>query len=141
MSKAITTLLCVCTFSVSTAMPAPVAAQTSASTRTVSSSLTNCIETLPTRVPSFLVGAVGGVPIAMVRKTVKGATDTAKIGLEDRKYKWLMIVPTFVLGVPLAAVGGFIDGPFCSLHNAWVYSADHPFSKEAFSLGELEDTY
>jgi hypothetical protein len=40
---------------------------------------------------------------------------------------------------PVAAIAGPIKGTICGAKNGIHYSIDKPFSKDAFSLGKLED--
>ena len=66
-------------------------------------------------------------------ETVSGAKDL--VGERDN---WFFLAPAYVISFPFAAVSGVIQGPFWSAWNAWRNSEDEPFSKDTFSLGDME---
>lgn len=88
------------------------------------------------RSASFAVGMVFGTPIAIVRKTgqeiVQGTKDL--VGDTDN---WFILAPAGVVATPFGCVSGGAGGVLSGIKNAWTGSADEPFSKEAFSLGDM----
>lgn len=84
---------------------------------------------------SITAGTVAGTPIAIVRKTgsqYKGCVNEFKKDSISYKF-WGALYSG-----PVAAVAGPIKGTICGAKNAIRYSINKPFSKEAFSLGNLE---
>ena len=87
------------------------------------------------RVPSFVVATICGTPIAIVRRVVDNTVDAVKCARE----RPLLFVPAMAIGVPACAMGGLWDGLVTGPVDAWEYSADQPFSKQAFSLGDMHE--
>lgn len=85
---------------------------------------------------SVAAGLVFGTPVAIVRRTgqeiVQGTKDL--VGDTDN---WFIIAPASVIAIPFGCVSGGASGVLTGAKNAWVGSADEPFSKDAFSLGDM----
>lgn len=85
---------------------------------------------------SLAAGLVFGTPISIVRRTgeeiVQGTRDLC--GDTDN---WFIMVPAGALTVPFGCVSGAASGVVHGAKNAWTGSADEPFGKDAFSLGEM----
>ncbi len=94
---------------------------------------------LATRLASFTTGVVFGTPIAIVRRTgieiVQGEHDL--IGDTDSWYKKAALVFPGMISVPYGAISGGASGCLYAVKNAWSGSADEPFGKESFSLGDI----
>lgn len=95
---------------------------------------------LPVRTLGLGAGLVLGTPVAVVRQTAErsiGFTGTFadKIGGKDSLPPVLF---ASVLGVPFGVLCGSSEGLYFGGKNAIVHGTQHPFSKESFSLGELE---
>jgi hypothetical protein len=92
----------------------------------------------PKAIAGFCVGALVGTPICFVRKFPSEVTEGAhgfvgSIGSNDSKK--LLFVPACVAWMPVAGVVSALEAPGFALKDA--YTAEKPFSKEQFSLGEL----
>lgn len=91
------------------------------------------------RLAKFSVGFTAGLPIAMVRKTLRVTSDTTKKVTNDSDNNALTIGAEALL-LPFGAVVGSLEGVSWAASNSWKNSPhDKPFDKELFSLGELED--
>ncbi|MBX9722909.1 MAG: hypothetical protein K2X81_16020 [Candidatus Obscuribacterales bacterium] len=89
------------------------------------------------RLPSFVVGWVGGTPIAMVRKGKQEiASGISDLVGENRNPVFVGLASIFA--IPYGGVGGIIGGPIVAGINSWKYSADEPFSRSSFSLEDLD---
>lgn len=88
------------------------------------------------RAASFTAGVVVGTPIAIVRKCKTEIVQATKdlTGDTDKLY---FILPAGLLGMPFGALSGTVEGTFLGIINSWKASGDEPFSKEAFSLGDM----
>jgi hypothetical protein len=90
---------------------------------------------VPTVIAGFCTGFVVGMPICLVRKfgdeTIAGAYGI----VGDTKHKWLF-VSAEAFWTPFAAVVACLEAPVYSWRDAWM--AEEPFSKEQFSLGDLD---
>ncbi len=85
---------------------------------------------------SMAVGTVVGTPIAIIRKTDSQYVGCVKEFKKDSNtYKFWGAA----CSAPVAVISGLIKGPVYGAKNAISYSIDKPFSKDAFSLGNLED--
>ena len=86
---------------------------------------------------SMTAGTMAGTPIAIVRKTASQYVGCVKEFKKDNNtYKFWGAL----YSAPVAAIAGPIKGTICGAKNAIHYSVDKPFSKDAFSLGKLEDS-
>src|SRR5271170_133026 len=89
------------------------------------------------RMAAFLTGVVVGTPIAVVRKTIQcTVSDTKELVGENRNPFFL--VPAGMLAFPWGLFSGGVEGLYDGVADSWVNSADKPFSKESFSLGEMK---
>jgi hypothetical protein len=90
----------------------------------------------PLSVASMAAGTVAGTPIAIVRKSGSQYVGCLKEFKKDSNtYKFWGAV----YSAPVAVVAGLIKGTIYGAKNAVHYSVDKPFSKGAFSLGDLAD--
>jgi hypothetical protein len=94
----------------------------------------------PVKALAVGAGLVVGTPVAVVRQTAErsmGITgDFAdKIGGKDSLPPVLF---ASVLGVPFGLLVGSAEGVYFGGKNAIQHGVEKPFSKESFSLGELE---
>jgi hypothetical protein len=87
-------------------------------------------------VTSIAAGTVAGTPIAIVRKTGSQYIGCIKEFKKDSNTYKFWGTPYSAL---VAVVAGPIKGTICGAKNAIRYSVDKPFSRESFSLGNLED--
>ena len=85
---------------------------------------------------SIAAGLVFGTPISIVRRTGQEISQGTKDLLGDTD-NWFLMVPAGALTVPFGCVSGAASGVVHGAKNAWTGSADEPFSKDAFSLGEM----
>ncbi|MBI4532605.1 MAG: hypothetical protein HY711_01555 [Candidatus Melainabacteria bacterium] len=92
---------------------------------------------LPHRLAAFVAGVVIGTPIAIVRKSYQ-QTITATRDIVGESTNPLFVLPAGALSLPYAVLGGTFEGAYTGLLNAWVNSADDPFGKDSFSLGEMQ---
>lgn len=91
---------------------------------------------LPLTATSVAASTVVGTPIAIVRKTGSQYVGCVKEFKKDSNtYKFWGAL----YSVPVAIVAGPIKGTICGAKNAVRYSIDKPFSRDAFSLGNLEE--
>jgi hypothetical protein len=89
----------------------------------------------PITLTSFAAGTAIGTPIAMSRKSMANTKET--YGNYDdggmlKKGAGMMVAPT--VGIVKGSAQGLMLGP----KNAWANSSEHPFSKDCFSLGDLD---
>jgi len=95
----------------------------------------NAIAKAPASVASVATGTAVGTPIAIVRKTKSQFIGCLKEYKKDSNaYKAMGAACSAIVAVPAGAV----KGTLCGAKNAVVHSVDKPFSKESFSLGDLE---
>jgi hypothetical protein len=92
----------------------------------------------PKAIAGFCAGAIVGTPICFVRKFPSEVTQGAhgfvgSLGSNDNKK--LLFVPACVAWLPVAGVVSAMEAPGFALKDA--YTAEKPFSKEQFSLGDL----
>ncbi len=88
------------------------------------------------RSASFAAGVVFGTPIAIVRKTGQEIVQGTKDLVGDTG-NWLLLAPAGVIATPFGCVSGGAGGVLSGIKNARTGSADEPFSKDAFSLGDM----
>ncbi len=91
---------------------------------------------LPYRVAAFASGFLVGTPVAVVRKTVKETAAGNRDIIEDH-HNIFLVAPATVVSLPFGAVAGTFEGVYHSTINSW---SKKPFSKDAFSLGPMEES-
>jgi hypothetical protein len=97
------------------------------------------IVALPKAIVGFCAGAIVGTPICFVRQFPKEVTQGAHgfvgsiVSNENNK---LLFLPACVLWLPVAGVVTTLEAPGYAVKDA--YTAEKAFSKEQFSLGELD---
>jgi len=90
----------------------------------------------PLAAASMAAGTVVGTPIAIVRKTGTQYVDCVKEFKNDSNtYKFWGAFTSILVAPTSGIIKGTIYGP----KNAIKHSVESPFSKDAFSLGNLED--
>jgi hypothetical protein len=98
------------------------------------------IARLPLAAASFVVGSVVGTPIAMARHSADEIDHAAKGMTQGMHHPWF--IPFFSIVGPtalaLGGLGGALEGPWYAIENSGANCIDKPFSKESFSLGEME---
>jgi hypothetical protein len=99
------------------------------------------VRDMAVRMSSVAAGTIFGLPIAAARMTARANVEQAKavpfIGESDNKVsRWI----SRGIVVPTSAFSGIVISPICSAVNAWKASEDKPFSKEAFCLGQLDES-
>lgn len=89
----------------------------------------------PITVTSFAAGTAVGTPIAMGRKSMADSKDYA-----DKWGEGNMIKKTggTIAALPAGLVKGTVQGAVLGPKNAWKNSSEHPFSKDCFSMGDLD---
>lgn len=90
----------------------------------------------PEKAAGFVVGSVVGTPICMVRRFMRREVELSR-ALSCNSNNLLFLVPCGLVSIPVAAFGGAVEGPGYSIHNA--FAAETPFSKDQFSLGEMQN--
>ena len=94
----------------------------------------------PKAAASFLVASVAGIPISAVRHSA----DEMKVAAKDMVHglKDPLTAPFFIIvgpeAVVLGGLAGLVVGPADAVETSAVNSCKKPFSKESFSLGEIE---
>jgi hypothetical protein len=91
---------------------------------------------VPVKIIAFGTGAVLGTPVAVVRKVssnTKSAVESAG-KTENPVFKGL----AYLVALPVGLLKGGIEGAYWGTANAYKHSGDNPFSKDSFSLGEME---
>lgn len=88
------------------------------------------------RTASFAAGVVFGTPIAIVRKTGQEIVQGTKDLVGDTG-NWFILAPAGIIATPFGCLSGGAGGVLSGVKNAWTGSADEPFSKDAFSLGDM----
>lgn len=96
---------------------------------------------LPVAAASFVVASIVGTPISMARHSADELSHATKGTINGMRSPFS--APVMVVVGPLAIassiIGGtVIEGPWTAMETSWAYAMDKPFSKDAFSLGELE---
>ncbi|GEM_PF-3185283 len=92
---------------------------------------------LPGRLPPFFVGTLVGTPVAWARCTRREIVIATR-DLTGEHTNPLIVAPCGVLGVPAGIIGGALYGAINGICDSWSNSADHPYSKDAYSLGTLK---
>lgn len=93
---------------------------------------------MPLHLVGFCAGTVIGTPICALRKFPQEMNEGGHgfIGSITDSDNKLWLIPGGILWLPFAMVTSTMEAPFYALKNAWI--AEQPFSKEQFSLGELD---
>lgn len=94
---------------------------------------------LPVSLAGVCAGVAVGTPICYVRKLHQEVRESSH-GLagsivNDENHKFLLI-PAGLVWLPVSLVITTLEAPGYALKDAWM--ADKPFSKEQFSLGEID---
>ena len=92
---------------------------------------------LPTRLVAFATGLMVGMPIAMVRKSAQGVVNVTRYMAGESNNPLLLGAYGLTFGLTFGISSGAVDGVLFCVKNSWQYSDDKPFSKESFSLGDL----
>lgn len=82
----------------------------------------------------FICGSIVGVPVSVVRNPIieeKYGKEQLSCGSEQPR----VTVPAGIFYFPFALATGVVEAPFSAVKHSW-QNADHPFSKEQFSLGD-----
>ncbi len=89
------------------------------------------------RVASTMVGAVAGIPVQWVRKSKQEYINATKdlVGESTNIWAWALVSP---ICVPAGLASGMLQGVVLGPYDAYKYSADEPFSAEAFSMGDAK---
>jgi hypothetical protein len=94
---------------------------------------------LPKAIAGFLTGVVIGTPICFVRKFPQEVNEGAHgfVGsIKDHDDNKLFLIPAGIAWLPVAGVMTALEAPAYAVKDA--YTAKTAFSKEQFSLGELD---
>lgn len=89
----------------------------------------------PIIVTSFAAGTAVGTPIAMVRKS---SADTKEYADKWGDGGFIKKTGGTMAALPAGMMRGTFEGAVLGPKNAWKNSAEHPFSKDCFSLGDLD---
>ncbi len=92
---------------------------------------------IPTNVPALVVGWVVGTPVALTRMS-KREIITATRELVGDTDNPLILGAAGILGVPAGLMSGGIYGLWAGAADSWVNADDNPYSRDAFSLGEMK---
>ncbi|MDZ4835775.1 MAG: hypothetical protein SGJ27_18515 [Candidatus Melainabacteria bacterium] len=89
----------------------------------------------PITVTSFAAGTAIGTPIAMGRKSMTSSKEYA-----DKWGEGGFVKKTggTMVAYPAGMMRGTCEGAVLGPKNAWKNSSEHPFSKDCFSLGDLD---
>ena len=93
------------------------------------------------RMSSVAAGSLLGWPIAAARMVVREDTEQAKAipyAGESQNPAWHWF--SRVVVIPTSMFSGIVASPFVSAVDAWKATDDKPFSKECFSLGEMDES-
>jgi hypothetical protein len=102
-----------------------------------SSNADNAVSKVPLSAASMATGAIVGTPIAIVRKTKSQFCGCLKEYKKDSNaYKFWGTGCAAIVAAP----AGLIKGSICGAKNAVVHSVQQPFSRDAFSLGKLQES-
>jgi hypothetical protein len=93
----------------------------------------------PVCVAGFACGAIVGIPICFVRKLPDEFHNLAHgfVGSITDNEKKYFLIPAGIAWLPFSASAALIEAPAYAWKNA--YMAEKPFSKEQFSLGQMDD--
>ena len=91
----------------------------------------------PVKVVAFGTTAVVGTPVAVVRMSAKNSCESTK-SIAGDKGNPLVTGMAALAGVPFGIFTGTLEGSYYGMKNA-AMNTDKPFSKDAFSLGDLDE--
>lgn len=94
-----------------------------------------CVAMAPFKAAALLPGIVIGTPIAVTRKVAEESMDATKKVAHDSSNPAFLLAAGIV-GLPIGMFVGGVEGLYYGPANAFT-NHDKPFSKEAFSLGEI----
>lgn len=95
------------------------------------------IASFPKRFVASIPGTIVGTPIAIVRMSKREIGIAAK-DLVGETSNPIFLAPAYGLAITPGIMSGTIYGVFAGAADAWKNSEDAPFSKEAFSLGDMK---
>ena len=90
---------------------------------------------MPMKGASVATSMVVGIPVAIVRKSTEATKDQTKKVAGDNANP-VMTGFSALVGLPIGIMSGTIDGSRTGFKNA--LKCDKPFTKEQFSLGDLD---
>jgi hypothetical protein len=90
---------------------------------------------MPLKGASVATAMVVGLPVAIVRKSAENTKEQTKKVAGDNANP-VMTGLAALVGLPIGLVSGTIDGSQAGFKNSLKF--DKPFSKEQFSLGDLD---
>ncbi|MCA9803907.1 MAG: hypothetical protein KC777_18180 [Cyanobacteria bacterium HKST-UBA02] len=90
----------------------------------------------PVALLSFTAGTVIGTPIAVLRKTASNTKETAEQVSGDGGA--VKTAAGYLVGLPVGIFKGTIEGLWLGPKNAAMNASESPFSKDGFSLGDLD---
>jgi hypothetical protein len=94
---------------------------------------------LAKRAASFACGFIGGTPIACVRLGGNNACEVEHtIPLIGKTNNPVVVWPARAIVYPGCALAGLFEGPFYAWYKSRTMCGKEPFSRDAFSLGEIE---
>jgi hypothetical protein len=96
------------------------------------------IASWPLCIAGFTCGTIVGTPICFVRKLPAEVRNLAHgfVGSITEKESKLLLIPVGIAWLPFAGTAALMEAPVYAFKDA--YMAEKPFSKEQFSLGELD---
>lgn len=86
---------------------------------------------------SFALGAIVGTPVAIVRRTVAETIAGNQDIIRDSTNP-ILVIPATIITLPFSVPAGACEGVYRGVKNSWLNSSKNPFSKDAFSLGEMD---
>lgn len=116
----------------------PAAAATTPATAPAPKSMGARVASWPLCIAGFTCGTVVGTPICFVRKLpseVKNLAHGFVGSITDHESKFFLI-PVGIFWLPFAGTAALMEAPVYAFKDA--YMAEKPFSKEQFSLGQLD---
>lgn len=90
----------------------------------------------PMTMTSFVAGTVLGTPIAVGRKVMNNTKETCDNMAGDKGMA--MKAACGVVALPVGLFTGSLEGMYLGPKNALYNSGESPFSKDCFSLGDLD---
>ena len=83
-----------------------------------------------------VLGTLVGIPVCAVRKPI--AEEKYGIAQMSGEHNQLRVkIPAAIFYLPIAVATGVFEAPYWAVGNSVIYS-DQPFSKDQFSLGDME---
>jgi hypothetical protein len=118
---------------------APARADDQKTTTVQAKNPTSHLVALPRAIAGFCAGVVVGTPICFARKFPQELSEGAHgflgsiVSNDDKKE---LLLPAYVVWLPVAGVVTALEAPGYAIKDA--YTAEKAFSKEQFSLGEMD---